>query len=76
MRFTLDIDDDIARLIEEQIQRTGESFNAAVNRLLRLALTGPPSPSGTLFVLGVFEAVAVELGNAEMAAQVEQIDGA
>jgi negative regulator of replication initiation len=46
MRITIDIDDDIARLIEEQIQRTGESFNAAVNRLLRLALAGTPPPRG------------------------------
>jgi len=44
MRITLEIDDDLEKLIEEQIKQTRESFDAAVNRLLRLALTSTPPP--------------------------------
>ena len=35
MRTTLTLDDDVAALIESERARTGESFRAAVNRLLR-----------------------------------------
>ena len=35
MRTTITLDDDVAALIESERARTGESFRAAVNRLLR-----------------------------------------
>lgn len=35
MRTTVTLDDDVAALIESERARTGESFRAAVNRLLR-----------------------------------------
>jgi hypothetical protein len=50
MRTTVTLDDDVAALIESERARTGESFRAAVNRLLRRgagawpAGTGPPLP--------------------------------
>ena len=43
MRTTITLDDDVAALIESERARTGESFRAAVNRLLRRgARAGPP----------------------------------
>ena len=38
MRTTLTIDDDIARLVELEQRRTGDSFKGTVNRLLRHGL--------------------------------------
>jgi hypothetical protein len=35
MRTTVTLDEDVAALIESERARTGESFRAAVNRLLR-----------------------------------------
>lgn len=35
MRTTITLDDDVAALLESERARTGESFSAAVNRLLR-----------------------------------------
>lgn len=44
MRTTVTLDDDVAALIESERARTGESFRAAVNRLLRRgARTTKPS---------------------------------
>ena len=47
MRTTITLDDDVAALIESERARTGESFRAAVNRLLRRSARGatPPVPS-------------------------------
>jgi hypothetical protein len=48
MRTTVTLDDDVAALIESERARTGESFRAAVNRLLRrgarAAPLAPPPP--------------------------------
>ena len=35
MRTTVTLDDDVARLIESERTRTGESFRSAINRLVR-----------------------------------------
>jgi hypothetical protein len=35
MRTTITLDDDVAALIEQERARTGETFKAVVNRLLR-----------------------------------------
>lgn len=40
MRTTVTLDDDVAALIEDERRRTGESFRAAVNRLLRRGARG------------------------------------
>ena len=39
MRTTLTIDDDIAKLVEHEVRRSGDSFKGTVNRLLRRGLT-------------------------------------
>jgi len=39
VRTTLTIDDDIARLVELEQRRSGESFKSTVNTLLRRGLT-------------------------------------
>ena len=39
MRTTLTIEDDIAKLVEQEVKRSGDSFKGTVNRLLRLGLT-------------------------------------
>jgi integrase len=38
VRTTLTIDDDIARLVEQEQRRTGDSFKGTINRLLRFGL--------------------------------------
>jgi len=49
MRTTITLDDDVAALIEGERARTGESFRAAVNRLLRRgARAAPPMAQPTL----------------------------
>ena len=42
MRTTITLDDDVAALIEGERARTGESFRAAVNRLLRQSARAAP----------------------------------
>ena len=44
MRTTLSIDDDVAALLEQEVQRSGESFKGTVNRLLRLGLVAAHRP--------------------------------
>lgn len=44
MRTTLTIDEDVARLVQEEVRRSGDSFKGAVNRLLRLGLTASTKP--------------------------------
>ncbi len=49
MRTTITLDEDVAALIESERARTGESFRAAVNRLLRRGGRAvPPSPPPAL----------------------------
>jgi len=38
VRTTLTIDDDVARLVQEEVRRSGDSFKGTVNRLLRRGL--------------------------------------
>jgi hypothetical protein len=51
MRTTITLDDDVAALIESERARTGETFRAVVNRLLRRGArprpptTPPPLPT-------------------------------
>ena len=48
MRTTITLDDDVAALIEAERARTGESFRAVVNRLLRRGGRGASSVVPTL----------------------------
>ncbi|MEX2645091.1 MAG: hypothetical protein WD249_02390 [Gaiellaceae bacterium] len=45
MRTTITLDDDVAALIESERARTGETFRAAVNRLLRRGARNAPPPA-------------------------------
>jgi hypothetical protein len=38
VRTTLTLDDDVAKLVQEEVRRSGGSFKGTVNRLLRLGL--------------------------------------
>jgi hypothetical protein len=40
----LTIDDDVARLVQEEVRRTGGSFKETVNSLLRQGLTAARQP--------------------------------
>lgn len=52
MRTTVTLDDDVAALVESERARTGESFKAAINRLLRRAVRqGEPRDAPPLPVL-------------------------
>jgi hypothetical protein len=41
VRTTLTIDDDIAKLVEQEVKRSGDSFKGTVNRLLLQGLMAP-----------------------------------
>jgi hypothetical protein len=51
MQRTLSIDDDLAELIDQEARRSGESFDATVNRLLRVALAAHRSEKSKPFVV-------------------------
>ena len=44
MRTTLTIDDDVARLVQEEVRRSGDSFKGTVNDLLRQGLIARRDP--------------------------------
>jgi hypothetical protein len=44
VRTTLTIDDDIAKLVEQEQRRSGDSFKSTVNSLLRLGLNASRNP--------------------------------
>jgi hypothetical protein len=44
VRTTLSIDDDVAKLVENEVRRSGDSFKGTINRLLRLGLTAIRKP--------------------------------
>jgi hypothetical protein len=44
VRTTLTLDDDVARLVQEEVQRSGDSFKGTVNNLLRRGLTASRNP--------------------------------
>ncbi len=45
MRTTVTLDDDVAALVESERARTGESFRATINRLLRRGAHAGPLPT-------------------------------
>src|SRR6202035_1786984 len=44
VRTTLTIDEDVAKLLDQEVRRSGDSFKGTVNRLLRLGLTTSAKP--------------------------------
>jgi hypothetical protein len=42
MRTTLTLDDDVAKLLDKEVRRSGDSFKRVVNHFLRLGLTAKP----------------------------------
>ncbi|MFN2427412.1 MAG: ribbon-helix-helix protein, CopG family [Candidatus Binatia bacterium] len=52
MRTTLSLDDDVAAKLQAEVRRSGRTFKAAVNELLRLALNSrsrkAPTPTFTV----------------------------
>jgi hypothetical protein len=44
VRTTLTLDDDVARLLEREVRRSGSSFKAVVNEFLRLGLMVSKQP--------------------------------
>lgn len=79
MRTTLSIDDDVARLIEDEVRRSGDSFKGAVNRLLRLGLTASAKPRAERpfvvepFPLGVGE--LLDRHNGKISSLLEELEG-
>ena len=51
MRTTLSLDDDVARLLDQESRRTGTSFKEVVNRFLRLGLMASKRPTRKPFVV-------------------------
>ena len=45
MRTTLTLDDDVARLVEQEVRRSGETFKSTVNDLLRAGLQARRRPA-------------------------------
>lgn len=79
MRTTLSIDDDVAKLVELEVRRSGDSFKGTVNRLLRLGLTASVKPrTERRFVveplpLGVGE--MLDRHNGKVSALLEELEG-
>ncbi|MGA8489137.1 MAG: CopG family transcriptional regulator [Terriglobales bacterium] len=51
MRTTLSLDDDVARLLNNESRRSGASFKQVVNHFLRLGLMASKQPSRKPFVV-------------------------
>lgn len=51
MRTTLTLDDDVARLVQDEAKRSGDSFKGTVNHLLRLGITAARKPEKKKFVV-------------------------
>jgi hypothetical protein len=55
VRTTLSIDDDIASLVEQEVRKSGDSFKATINRLLRQGLmAAKEKPEAKPFVVTPF----------------------
>ena len=79
MRTTLTIDDDVAKLLELEVKRTGDSFKGTVNQLLREGLTARRNPQPrkrfvvTPHSLGVGE--MLDRHNGKVSALIEELEG-
>lgn len=77
MRTTLTIDDDIARLVELEQKRTGDSFKGTVNRLLRRGLTAAKKSAERppFVVTPLFMGVRAGQNYDNIEALLEELDG-
>jgi hypothetical protein len=79
VRTTLTIDDDLAKLIDQEVRRSGGSYKSTVNRLLRSALSGSAKsgPERPFVVkprpLGVGE--MLDRHNGKVSALLEELEG-
>jgi hypothetical protein len=79
VRTTLSIDDDVAKLVEHEVRRSGDSFKGTVNRLLRLGLTASARPEVEKpfvvkpFPLGVGD--MLDRHNGKVSALIEELEG-
>jgi hypothetical protein len=55
VRTTLSLDDDVARLLNKEVRRSGDSFKQVVNRFLRLGLTASKQPVRKPFRIKPFD---------------------
>jgi hypothetical protein len=46
MRVVITLDDDLAAMLHEEMERSGETFKQVVNRLMRVGFGVPHSPVG------------------------------
>jgi hypothetical protein len=51
VRTTLSLDEDVARLLEQESRRSGNSFKQIVNHFLRLGLVAAKTPARKPFVV-------------------------
>jgi hypothetical protein len=51
VRTTLSLDDDVARLLQQEARRSGASFKSVVNQVLRLGLAAAKRPAHKPFVV-------------------------
>lgn len=77
MRTTLTIDDDLAKLMEAEVRRSGDSFKGTVNRLLRQGLTASRKPQPRKRFVVTPKAVNTGLGTRYQKVQdlLEALDG-
>jgi hypothetical protein len=79
VRTTLTIDDDVAKLVEQEVKRSGDSFKGTVNRLLRLGISASARPRAEKpfvvepFPLGVGE--LLDRHNGSISAVLEELEG-
>jgi hypothetical protein len=79
VRTTLTLDDDVARLVDEEVRRSGESFKSTVNRLLRQGLTASAKPKAEKpfvvepFPLGIGE--MLDRHNGKISSLLEELEG-
>jgi hypothetical protein len=79
VRTTLTIDDDIARLVEYEVKRSGDSFKGTVNRLLRQGLMTASKPESEkpfviqAFPLGVGD--MLDRHNGKVSALLDELEG-
>ena len=79
MRTTLTLDDDVAKLVELEMLRSGDSYKGTVNRLLRVGLTASAKPEVEKpfvvkpFPLGIGE--MLDRHNGKVSALLEELEG-
>jgi hypothetical protein len=79
VRTTLSIDDDVAKLVEDEVRRSGDTFKGTVNRLLRQGLMASSKPKSEKtfviqpFPLGVGE--MLDRHNGKVSALLDELEG-